>query len=124
MKFIYASLLCAVVSAVPMAEERRKISGAGVESLQGLSKSLEGLNSVFSGLGGLGKRDEATNKKLAAVVQTVRNALLGGRGLEQDEKTDMDKRQVGDINVAESLVKDVVSGKLASDLHEIGLIGK
>ncbi|KID73277.1 uncharacterized protein G6M90_00g086360 [Metarhizium brunneum] len=55
MKFIYASLLCAVVSAAPVAEVKRQTTGGA--TAEGLSKALQATTDSFrkltDGLGGL-----------------------------------------------------------------------
>ncbi|EFZ00838.1 hypothetical protein X797_003162 [Metarhizium robertsii] len=82
MKFIYASLLCAVVSAAPVAEVKRQTTGGA--AAEGLSKALKATTDSFrkltDGLGGLGalgggpggsKRDETPEAPQAGDV-TVR----------------------------------------------------
>ncbi|KFG82073.1 hypothetical protein MANI_005982 [Metarhizium anisopliae] len=79
MKFIYASLLCAVVSAAPVAEVKRQTTGGA--AAEGLSKALkattdsfriltDGLGALGGGLGG-SKRDETPEAPQAGDV-TVR----------------------------------------------------
>lgn len=79
MKFIYASLLCAVVSAAPVAEVKRQTTGGA--AAEGLSKALkattdsfrklaDGLGALGDGLGG-SKRDETPEAPQAGDV-TVR----------------------------------------------------
>ncbi|EFY91343.1 hypothetical protein J3458_008791 [Metarhizium acridum] len=106
MKFTYASLLCAVVSAAPIADVKRGMSGAAVD---GLNKALKTtIDSVKNGLGGVGgvgglgglgglgaaKRDEKPEARQAEHV-TVRLDQPAADVSVGDVSGQVDKRQDG-----------------------------
>lgn len=129
MKFIYASLLSALVSAVPITEDKRQLSNAGgspTEALGNLVNSLSGATSLINGIGLKHKRADIENIQarqlgdVTGLVDQLVGGLLGGSSgssgglleglnLRRDNNGEFDKRQ---LDAVTDLLQGLLGGLL------------